>query len=245
MTMNNSKAFQLKGSLFTLTILQLYSFDVDLFKQQLTETIEKAPNFFENAPIVIDLHRLQNIQCPIDFAGLIEAIKQHGMLPVGTLGGSHAQQQQAIDAGLGTFPAQYAIKKPAEEKPQTDHKDNTKPREETKESVKSTTKIITQPVRSGQQIYANGSDLIVLSSVGHGAELIADGNIHVYGVLRGRALAGVSGDTTARIFCHKLDAELVSIAGLYQLSEKFSEKYPQEHLQIFMKDKKLHISSIY
>ena len=81
------------------------------------------------------------------------------------------------------------------------------------------TKVITSPVRGGQQIYAQGSDLVVISSVSPGAELLADGNIHVYGPMRGRALAGVKGDTKARIFCQQLSAELVSIAGQYKVSE--------------------------
>jgi len=81
------------------------------------------------------------------------------------------------------------------------------------------TKIITSPVRGGQQIYAQGSDLVVISSVSPGAELLADGNIHVYGPMRGRVLAGVKGDTKARIFCQQMSAELVSIAGHYKVSE--------------------------
>ena len=81
------------------------------------------------------------------------------------------------------------------------------------------TKIITSPVRGGQQIYAQGGDLVVISSVSPGAELLADGNIHVYGPMRGRALAGIKGDTKARIFCQQLTAELVSIAGQYKVSE--------------------------
>ena len=89
------------------------------------------------------------------------------------------------------------------------------------ESVVSTniTKILTTPVRSGQQAVSKDGDLIVTASVSHGAELLADGNIHVYGALRGRALAGISGDRSARIFCQSLDAELVSIAGFYRLSD--------------------------
>jgi len=82
-------------------------------------------------------------------------------------------------------------------------------------------KLITVPVRSGQQVVAKGSDLIVSSSVSRGAELLADGNIHVYGALRGRALAGISGYLEARIYCQSLEAELLSIAGYYRLSDAF------------------------
>ena len=81
------------------------------------------------------------------------------------------------------------------------------------------TRVITTPVRGGQQIYAQGGDLVVVSSVSPGAELLADGNIHVYGPMRGRALAGVKGDSKARIFCQQMSAELLSIAGHYKVSE--------------------------
>lgn len=79
--------------------------------------------------------------------------------------------------------------------------------------------MVTTPIRGGQQIYAQGGDLIVLAPVSPGAELLADGNIHVYGPLRGRALAGIKGDTSARIFCQQLAAEMVSIAGQYKVAE--------------------------
>ncbi|HBB24549.1 MAG TPA: septum site-determining protein MinC, partial [Pseudomonas sp.] len=87
------------------------------------------------------------------------------------------------------------------------------------EPVYRPTRVVTTPIRGGQQIYAQGGDLIVLAPVSPGAELLADGNIHVYGPLRGRALAGIKGDTSARIFCQQLAAEMVSIAGQYKVAE--------------------------
>lgn len=238
------KAFELKGSLFTLTILQLHTFDVDVFQTTLIETIQKAPNFFLNAPIIFDLHRLQSVRCPIDFKGLIERCRKQTLLPIGIIGGSTEQQAQAKSAGLGVLPGQY---KSNEEK-QSETVVTTAPaieaNAEPEIKISAKTKIIRQPVRSGQQIYAKNADLIVLSSVSHGAELVADGNIHVYGALRGRALAGVNGDTDARIFCRKLDAELISIAGLYQLNDGFADKYKDDFLQIYLEDEKMHIKTV-
>jgi septum site-determining protein MinC len=104
------------------------------------------------------------------------------------------------------------------------------------------TKMVTQPVRSGQQVVSQGGDLIVVSSVGHGAELLSDGNIHVYGPLRGRALAGIKGDKQSRIFCTQLDAELVSIAGFYRLRE--SIPHIQGPCQIFIQDERLQIIAL-
>jgi septum site-determining protein MinC len=96
--------------------------------------------------------------------------------------------------------------------------------------------IITEPVRSGRQIYAARGDLIVMGPVSAGAELLADGNIHVYSSLRGRALAGISGDTSARIFCHSLEAELVSIAGLYRVSEDLEKSVFKKPVHIYLDD---------
>ena len=97
----------------------------------------------------------------------------------------------------------------------------------------------TEPVRSGQQIYAAGGDLVVLAAVGAGAEVLADGNIHVYGPLRGRAIAGAAGDTSARIFCASLDAELVSIAGFYCVSESIDPAFAKQRVQISLAGEQL------
>lgn len=106
------------------------------------------------------------------------------------------------------------------------------------------TKIISTPVRSGQQIYAKDSDLIILSQVGQGAEVIADGNIHIYGTLRGRAIAGASGNKEARIFCQSLQAELISIAGIYQVSDDLPADRIGQSSQIELKENHLHIDTL-
>ena len=105
-------------------------------------------------------------------------------------------------------------------------------------------RLVTTPVRSGTQIYARGTDLVVTASVSPGAELVADGNIHVYGPLRGRALAGASGDMDARIFCSRLEAELVSIAGRYLVSEQLPAEQQGFPVQIALVDDRLTITPI-
>ncbi|HYU13638.1 MAG TPA: septum site-determining protein MinC, partial [Stellaceae bacterium] len=102
--------------------------------------------------------------------------------------------------------------------------------------------LVTQPVRSGTQIYARGTDLVVTAAVSPGAELVADGNIHVYGALRGRAMAGASGDVEARIFCSRLEAELVSIAGRYLVSEQLPAEQRGFSVQIALVDDQLTIT---
>ena len=223
--------FDLKGSLFTLTILQLNCFNLDSIKQLLFKKIEQAPNFFTNAPIVIDFHQVNTIPAEFDLGALIDLLHEQQLLPVGICGASDAIKMQAKEYKLAVLPRQaQQSSKPSD----NSHKQAESP-------PAGNTKVITQPVRSGQQVYAKGGDLIVIASVSHGAELLADGNIHVYGTLRGRALAGINGNNEARIFCHHLDAELVSIAGLYQLSEDFADKQPATNCQIYLHNERIHI----
>ena len=105
-------------------------------------------------------------------------------------------------------------------------------------------KIITRPVRSGQQVYAEGGDLIILSQVSEGAEVLADGNIHIYGNLRGRALAGVKGNTDARVFCKKMEAELISIAGVFMLSDALRETAWKQPAQVYLDEQILHVEAV-
>ena len=105
-------------------------------------------------------------------------------------------------------------------------------------------KVINRPVRSGQQVYAEGGDLVVTASVSEGAELLADGNIHVYGTLRGRALAGVKGNTGARVFCQSLDAELISIAGQFIMHETVKGECWKKPAQVYLEDETLRIEPL-
>lgn len=208
----NTQAFKLKGRLYTLTVLQVLNPDKNIFKEQLIDTIIKAPKLFDKSPIIIDLSSVNQFE--FDLGELIQLAKEHGMIPVGIQHGSPMHETIAQCNGLAVLNASTAHDKPILESIDAPAKVI-----ETTiiESVK--TKLLTSQVRSGQRVVSKGGDLIVTSSVSHGAELMADGNIHVYGALRGRALAGMSGDMDARIFCQSLDAELVSIAGFYRLSD--------------------------
>jgi septum site-determining protein MinC len=241
-TIETSSAFQLKGSLFTLTILQLQKLDYSLFTQQLQKTIAQAPKFFQFAPIVIDLQKLDGVNQAINFSELKSVLQQHQLVPVGICNGNEQQQQDAINAGLAILP--NAKNSHEFEPPAIPVRQMQKPTKEVMADYPGA-RIITQPIRSGQQIYAKECDLIVLSSVGYGAELLADGNIHVYGTLRGRALAGIRGNKEARIFCKTLDAELVSIAGLYRLSEDFTPSDGESgYTQIYLENDKLLIGGL-
>ncbi|KGP62749.1 septum site-determining protein MinC [Legionella norrlandica] len=202
----NTQAFKLKGRLYTLTVLHVLNTNKEAFSQQFAEIVVKAPKLFERTPVVFDLSSVNHLE--FDLQELCQIARNYGMVPVAIQGGNPMQETLAQCQGLAILNASTSHDKPII---------NESAEGLAGENVKS--KLITTPVRSGQQVVAKGTDLIVASSVSHGAELLADGNIHVYGTLRGRALAGISGDTEVRIFCQSLDAELVSIAGFYRLSD--------------------------
>ncbi|TAL61348.1 MAG: septum site-determining protein MinC [Legionella sp.] len=201
-----TQAFKLKGRLYTFTVLQVLSADNQVIAQQFAETVVKAPKLFERTPVVFDLSSVNHLD--IDLQELCQIAREHGMIPIAIQAGSPLQETIAQCQNLAVLNASSSQDKPIER--------NIEPTPVV-ESAKS--KLITSPVRSGQQVVAKGADLIIASPVSHGAELLADGSIHVYGSLRGRALAGMSGDLNARIFCQSLHAELVSIAGYYRLSD--------------------------
>ncbi|MDQ5911010.1 MAG: putative septum site-determining protein MinC [Pseudomonadota bacterium] len=222
--------FELKGSLFTLTVLHLFQMERTAVERHLAEKVKQAPGFFNNTPVVIDLEGMADSPDGLDFNGLYELLRVHGMAPVGIRNGTPIQQAAARLAGLPALPETRAssAKKP----------DKT-------ESVVSLSRIVSHPVRSGQQIYAPDGDLIVLGAVSAGAEVIADGHIHIYGALRGRALAGARGDAETRIFCQSLEAELISIAGRYRISEQVDAADRGKAVQIYlMEDRRLVIEHL-
>ncbi len=224
----NTTAIALKGGMFTLTTIQLLDTDLEAFSAELEDKITQAPNFFLYAPIILDLQRLGTHEVPIDFSLLINTLKNKKLIPIGIRATNKCYKEEAIKAGLAIFPEEKVFvqkkRQSANEETKLIEKVSSTAAPVRAEAAQATpTRVITQPVRSGQQIYAQGGDLIVLAAVSHGAELLADGHIHVYGSMRGRALAGVMGDTDAMIFCKSLEAELVSIAGQYRLSEDLKE----------------------
>jgi septum site-determining protein MinC len=222
-------AFQLKGSVVTLSVLQILNSDITAIVQQLEETVQKNPNFFQSMPVIIDLQKIYNLDDDINFSEINLQLKKHGFVPVGVSNGNAKQLEAVADVGLGIIPSTKTA--------------NTTKSTPAKKIERS--KIYNQPIRSGQQIYAKNSDLVILASVSHGAEVLADGNIHVYGTLRGRAIAGVTGDTNTRIFCHKLEAELISIAGYYKVHEDIKSAPNSEvGTQIFLENEHLMIAPI-
>lgn len=207
----SDQSLELKGSLFPLSVLSCTDLSVSSLSIQLKQKLAQAPAFFYQAPIILNVSGVE--QTP-DFHAIKQLFTELKLVLVGVCGANSELKQQAQHAGLAALQLSKENKTVAE----TTNTRQTAVVTSTV-NVPMDSKIIEQTVRSGQQIYAKGADLIVKGTVGAGAEVIADGNIHIYGTLRGKAIAGAGGDTSKRIFCYNLQAELVSIAGNYWLSD--------------------------
>jgi septum site-determining protein MinC len=221
---SESPALEIKGSMFTLPVLRLQSTDMKRIARDLSQRLAQHLLFFEHAPVVIELDHLDDKANTLDLSALCILLRQAHLIPVGVRQANPEQAQSAIEAGLAVLKGgSSATPRNEPAVPSSQSKPITVPSNETDSASHRPevhpAKVVRQPVRSGQQIYARGGDLIVLAAVNAGAEVIADGNIHVYASLRGRALAGVQGDTSASIFTQSMEAELVAIAGHYQVFE--------------------------
>ena len=208
-----STTFEIKSANLPLVSLLLKSADLDQLSQDLAIRFGDVPDFFDHDPLVIDLAPLQDhAETALDFDRLLTLLRQYRVFPVAVSGGSAAQMQAAAQHGLAAAPELQARRvggAPAG-------------REEAQPTVEPASVdalVIDKPLRSGQQVYARGRDLVVMAMVNAGAEVIADGHIHVYAPLRGKAIAGARGNIGARIFSLCLEPELLSIAGVYRTSE--------------------------
>ncbi|MDX1695169.1 MAG: septum site-determining protein MinC [Ketobacteraceae bacterium] len=230
--------FKLKGSRVTITILELYDYDYQRFTDQLAETVQSAPDFFKQTPVILSLEKFQG-EGFIDFIEIGELCREYGLVPVAIRGGS---EEQIISANVAGLPQLPAGKERAEPVPESPAPGNSKA--EPADNGGGETRLITTPVRSGQQIYAADGDLIIVAPVSAGAEILASGNIHVYGPLRGRALAGVNGNSEARVFCQCLEAELISIAGSYKVNEDLRETHWKSAVQARLENDQLVIEPL-
>ncbi len=222
--------------MMTLTVLEIRETDCDSIARLVDEQLARAPGFFSRMPVLLSLPA----GLP-DLKRVTEILKAADLSVVGVLDAGKAAAEAAREAGLGLMssPGRNAKMpedktpedKPAEKKPERNEQP-ARAAGDTDSSAKSPTRLVTKPVRSGQQIYARGGDLVIATSVSEGAEVLADGHIHVYGALRGRALAGASGDTEARIFCRRFEPDLVAIAGCYKVAEAMDEGVLSKTVQV-------------
>lgn len=218
---------EFKGSSFTLSVLHLTETDPQQIKELLSSKVAQAPQFFQSAPLVVNIEELEITP---DFDEIKQIIEDEGFVLVGVTGAQDEQTREAAkQAGLAVMTAGRSV-------------ESTEPtaRQETPaEPALTATRVHHGNVRSGQQIYAPGGSLVIIGSVGNGAEVIADDSIHIYGALRGRALAGARGNQQARIYCQQLDPELISIAGTYQVNDALPTEMVNKDVFIRLEQNKL------
>ena len=236
--------FEFKSATLPLIAVILKTADLDVLAEALDAQLADSPDFFEQEPVVIDLSQLQDDEssggdAEIDFTALRGLLARHQTQPVAVRGGSNAQNIAARAAGLSITAMPVAPTPRAPAPP-------SEPANEAPQIVREVqvpangTLVIDRPLRSGQQVYARGGDVIVTAVVSFGAEVIADGNVHVYAPLRGKAIAGARGDTTARIFTTCMEAQLVAIAGIYRTVEvALPAEIAGKAAQIWLDDKKI------
>lgn len=211
-------AYDIKSASLPLVSFLLKTPDISALQADMTRRLGATPGFFDNDPVVIDLSVLEDPHQALDLPSVCLMLRTHQMLPVAVRGANEYQLVNARQAGL--FEASdLSIQAPAEARVETVVQEVIREVEVVREvSTGGSAMVIDKPLRSGQHVYAKGRDLIVLAMVNPGAEIMADGHIHVYAPLRGKAIAGARGDEQARIFTACLEAELISIAGTYRTS---------------------------
>jgi septum site-determining protein MinC len=209
--------FEIKSANLPLVALLLKSSDLDALSRDLALRFGDIPDFFDQDPLVVELSALADDERPLDFTALIALLRSYRVAPVAVRGGNLGQMNAAAAAGLLAAPDARITAARTQEPEVT--RVQAPPVEAPLATPPLGALVIDKPLRSGQQVYARGRDLVVLSMVNAGAEVIADGNIHVYAPLRGKAMAGARGNADARIFSLCLEPELLSIAGIYRTSE--------------------------
>jgi len=232
----------------TLTVLSIAVGRESLADQAaaLAEQVATSPGFYRGAPVLLNVTAATQMSAADDFMALKRMAEELGMVPVGVQGGSADQREAAQAAGLPAFPTGASAGLRAERarqgggsEPRPAEPPPPQPLAVTGEGAR--TRLVAQNVRSGAQIYAKGTDLIVLGAVAAGAEVIADGHVHIYGPLRGRAIAGASGDKEARIFCRALDAELIAVAGRYMVHDDIPGSVRGKPVGVMLEDERLAI----
>lgn len=215
--------FEFKSATLPLIAVILKTSDLDLLAEALDAQLADSPDFFEQEPVVIDLSQLEESEesggeaADIDFDRLRQLLARHQTQPIAVRGGNDEQNSAARAAGLSIAAMPVA---PPARPPAPAEAPSPAPQIVREVPVPASgTLVIDRPLRSGQQVYARGGDVIVLDVVNVGAEVIADGHVHVYAPLRGKAIAGARGNTEARIFSTCMEAQLVAIAGIYRTSE--------------------------
>lgn len=259
-TPDYAQAGELKFGQVGIANLRVRTLDVQRLATEMRERVERAPNLFERAAVVLDFGGLAKLPSEAETRALIDGLRNAGVLPVALAYGTKeidALSQQIGLPLLAKFRASYerSAAEPAsaaapEPTPASTATQSTaqpapeSPQSSTPLAVAGPGLVQTTPVRSGQQVYAEHRDLTVLATVGAGAEVLADGNIHIYGALRGRALAGAQGNEDARIFCREFHAELVAVAGRYKVLEDIPQSLLGKPVQVWLEAGQLKLAAL-
>jgi septum site-determining protein MinC len=259
--------FDLKGTMAPLTVLRLRSLDLTIIERHLRIKIAQLPQLFLNAPVLIDVGALAGQGAGLPFDELVKSLRSCKLVPVAVANIADELRDGAVAAGLGIMqPAPVRPRGddraglPAAAAPGDPHDPMSMPTSAPVQAQASGSApsphrpapaaghtgpmVISQPVRSGQVVYAQNADLVVLAPVNPGAQVIADGHIHIYAPLRGRAVAGVQGLLGARIFCQRLEAELVAISGAYLTADDIPEARRGRPAQIHLEGGECRIAAL-
>lgn len=235
--MVGDSALEIRFGPLDLAQVRLRTLDPGAILDELTGRVATAPRFFDRTAIGLDLAQLDKEPQPEEVRAATDAVRRAGMLPVGLVNGPPYIEALARALDLPVLPQFRAPSKPP---PVLQAVPAPSPPAE----PESPTLLHHLPVRSGQRLYARGKDLVVTSAVGAGAEVMADGCVHIYGALRGRAMAGAHGDATARVFCHEFHAELVSIAGVFRVFETLPAELAGRAVQAWLEENDLRLAPI-
>jgi septum site-determining protein MinC len=235
---SETRCFQFKSTRAALNELILTSRDTELLKPQLTAHAAKVPMLFSNMPVILNLQQLSDTPDVDALLPLLALCRELSLIPVGLKADPDLSAELCTALQLADFSHQRRAARDRDSEPEQEP--TPQAGAEPAPAAPVAAKVITTPVRSGQQVYARGTDLIVLAPVSAGA----DGHIHVYGPLRGRALAGVNGNTEARIFCQSMEAELISIAGYFKTSEDLHAECWQQPIQALLRGSRLDTVSL-
>lgn len=246
----SSQAFELKGEMSLLSVLLLAATDMSEIQAALDDKRENAHQLLDRSPVIVDCQKISEEAEALDFSQLKKNIAETGLIPVGIRNLPEALENTAIESGWAILRQGHGRVRATTlpDKPEPDDTVNTDAADSDNDSGTpgngQRLRVVQRPVRSGQQVYCPDGDIVVMQQTSAGSELLAGGSVHVYGALRGRVLAGVQGDKTARIFCQNLEAELLSIAGRYRLLDDIEEDFKGQAVMVYLEGEKLKITPI-
>jgi len=230
----SGEPIEIKGEMTLISVLRLASTEIELIRQGVQNKRDSVPQLFVNSPLVVDCSQLGDGCAALDMVHLRATILDLGFIPVGIRNITDTCVEAAIQAGWAVLRAGRAPGASAR-----------KAEPDVPAPVTTSVKVIDRPLRSGQQAYFPEGSLVILQHTSAGSEILAGGSVHVYGSLRGRVLAGIGGDTSARIFCQKLEAELVAIAGHYRLLDDIDTNLKGSPAMVWLEGEKLKIAPMF